>query len=222
MKETKGYIYILTNPSFPEYVKIGYAEDVERRLRELNRSECIPFAFRVYATYEVNSALSDKKVHEIIDRLNPDLRSIDTLDGKERKREFYAMSPEDAYNLLESIAEINGLSDKLVLVKPKNHEVEAIKLAEEIAVEQSTRNENFSFEKCNIPVGAVLDYIYDEHIKCTVVTDRKVEYNGQTMYLTGLAKLLLNRKTGVCGPAYFKYNGKYLNEYYNKYQRNEN
>lgn len=222
MKQQGGYIYILTNPSFPQYVKIGYADDVNERLKQLNRSECIPFAFRVYATYEVASKLSDKKVHDIIDRLNPDLRSIDTLDGRERKREFYAMSPEDAYDLLKSIAEINGLSDKLVLVKPKAYEVEAIKLAETIAVEQSTRNENFSFEKCNIPVGAFLDYIYDENIKCKVVTDRKVEYNGQTMYLTGLAKLLLNRKTGVCGPSYFKYNGKYLNEYYNKYQKNGN
>lgn len=46
MSETqKGVIYILTNPSFPEYVKIGYADDVEKRLSQLNRSECIPFAF---------------------------------------------------------------------------------------------------------------------------------------------------------------------------------
>ena len=27
--ENKGVIYILTNPSFPEYVKIGYADDVK-------------------------------------------------------------------------------------------------------------------------------------------------------------------------------------------------
>ena len=27
--EQKGVIYILTNPSFPEYVKIGYADNVE-------------------------------------------------------------------------------------------------------------------------------------------------------------------------------------------------
>ena len=27
-----GVIYILTNPSFPEYVKIGYADDIESRL----------------------------------------------------------------------------------------------------------------------------------------------------------------------------------------------
>ena len=57
--ENKGVIYILTNPSFPEYVKIGYADDVNKRLAHLNRSECTPFAFRVYATYEVDSRLTD-------------------------------------------------------------------------------------------------------------------------------------------------------------------
>ena len=32
---SKGVIYILTNPSFPQYVKIGYATDVKQRLDEL-------------------------------------------------------------------------------------------------------------------------------------------------------------------------------------------
>ena len=76
-----GYIYILTNPSFENYIKIGYATNIEKRLEELNRSECIPFAFRVYATYEVETTLSDKKVHGIIDQLNPHLRSIETFNG---------------------------------------------------------------------------------------------------------------------------------------------
>lgn len=58
-KNSKGYIYILTNPSFPDYVKIGYADNVNNRLQQLNNSECTPFAFRVYATYEVDSRLSD-------------------------------------------------------------------------------------------------------------------------------------------------------------------
>lgn len=93
----QGVIYILTNPSFPDYIKIGYATDLERRLRQLNRSETIPFAFRAYAIYEVESNLTDIVFHDLIDRLNPDLRSIETFDGRERKREFYAMSPEDAH-----------------------------------------------------------------------------------------------------------------------------
>lgn len=33
MSERKGVIYILTNPSFPEYVKIGYADDIDNRLK---------------------------------------------------------------------------------------------------------------------------------------------------------------------------------------------
>ena len=35
----QGVIYILTNPSFPEYVKIGYAAKLEERLRQLNRAK---------------------------------------------------------------------------------------------------------------------------------------------------------------------------------------
>lgn len=94
MSNHKGYIYILTNPSFQDYVKIGYADDVNKRLKQLNRSECTPFAFRVYATYEVDIRLTDMKIHDVIDKLNPDLRSIDTVNGKKRVREFYAISPE--------------------------------------------------------------------------------------------------------------------------------
>ena len=70
---SKGFIYILTNPSFPDYIKIGFAKDVDNRLQQLNRSECIPYAFHVYATYEVDEELSDKKVHSIIDSLNPNV-----------------------------------------------------------------------------------------------------------------------------------------------------
>ena len=103
-----GYIYILTNPSFPEYVKIGYADDVKTRLTQLNRSECTPFAFRVYATYEVSTRLTDMKIHDVIDKLNPNLRSIDNVNGKKRVREFYAMSKEDAYSLLEAVPSNTG------------------------------------------------------------------------------------------------------------------
>ena len=113
----KGVIYILTNPSFREYVKIGYATDIEKRLKTLNRSETIPFAFRVYATYDVDTELADKELHRLIDMLNPDLRTIETFDGKTRTKEFYAMKPEEAYRLLESIAKISGTSHRLRRMK---------------------------------------------------------------------------------------------------------
>ncbi|MDD4291924.1 MAG: GIY-YIG nuclease family protein [Clostridia bacterium] len=212
-----GVIYILTNPSFPDYVKIGYAKNVKERLNQLNRSECIPFAFRVYATYEVESTLSDKKLHDIIDKLNPDLRAIETFNGKQRKREFYAMSPEDAYSLLQSIAAIHGYESRLVLVEPDATEKQEEAMAEAITKERS-KGENFSFFKCHIPVGATLVYVGNEEITCTVVDDRKIDYNGQIMYTTTLAKILTGRKHGVNGPMYFTYNGKNLGTYYDEFQ----
>ena len=64
-----GAIYILKNPSFPDYIKIGYADDVYSRLKTLKDKSAVPFAFRLYAYYKVNHRLEDKTVHDIIDKL---------------------------------------------------------------------------------------------------------------------------------------------------------
>ena len=80
--------------------------------------ECTPFAFRVYATYAVQTRLTDLKIHEMIDHINPALRSIDNVNGKKRVREFYAMSAEDAYLIFEAMAEIYGTTDLLAKIKP--------------------------------------------------------------------------------------------------------
>ena len=209
-----GVIYILTNPSFPEYVKIGYADDIEKRVSQLNRSECIPFAFRVYATYEVNSRLSDLKIHSIIDKLNPNLRSIDNFNGQKRIREFYAMPPEDAYAILEAIAEIHGCADKLKLAKPSEDELVAEETAREIVEESKERAAPFRFSMCNIPMGSEIEFYCRGNNNtgktCTVVDDRHVSYEGRVLSLSALASELTG-KNPVQGPSYFKYNGEWLN-----------
>ena len=126
-----GVIYILTNPSFPQYVKIGYANDLKSRLKSLNRSECVPFAFRVYAYYKVPKRLTDLEIHKIIDTINPNLRAIETIDGKERKREFYELSANDAYEILLGIAKINGMESNITLVEPTSKEIKEEEEAEE-------------------------------------------------------------------------------------------
>lgn len=211
MNDKKGVIYILTNPSFPDYVKIGYADDIDKRLKQLNRSECIPFAFRVYATYEVNSRLSDLKLHAIIDKLNPDLRSVDEFNGQKRVREFYAMKPEEAYAILEAMAEIHDCKENLKLVVPSDVEAQEEQLAQEIDTESHEKAENFSFTKCQIPVGEEIEYYDDPSITCKVVGDRKVEYQGEEMSLTAAAKLISGKKYSIAGPRFFKYKGEWLN-----------
>lgn len=125
-----GKKHILTNPFFPNYVKIDYSKNVEERLNRLNNSEAVPFAFRLYAKNDVETQSDDKVLHKIIDKLNADLRSIDTINDKVRVREFYLISPEDAYELLEDIAIISGTKERLHLYKPTKDEVQEEETAE--------------------------------------------------------------------------------------------
>lgn len=210
-----GYIYILTNPSFPQYVKIGYATNVKQRLDELNRSTAVPFAFRVYATYEVDSALSDKKLHSILDKLDPELRSTEEVDGKRRIREFYAMTPEDAYSILEAIAEINNYSHRLKKWKATANEKRDEVLAQEINEKHQERMAPFTFLACGIAVGEQIEFCCNGNENtgtlCEVADDKHVIFNGEIWSLTALAKYLTGTKSAIAGPRYFKYKGEWLN-----------
>lgn len=53
----KGVIYVFTTPSYPDTVKIGYAQNVHERLDCLNRNSAVMHAFHIYATYEVEKKL---------------------------------------------------------------------------------------------------------------------------------------------------------------------
>lgn len=213
---SKGFIYILTNPSFREYVKIGYAADVKQRLDDLNRSTAVPFAFRVYATYEVDSALSDKKLHSILDKLNPTLRSTEEIDGKRRIREFYAMAPEDAYSILEAIAEINGYRHRLKKWRATANEQADEELAQEISAQHQGRWAPFAFSYCNIAVGEQIEFCSKDSphngTLCTVVDNRHVEYDGKRWSLTALANHLVGTTKILHGPRYYKYKGEWLND----------
>lgn len=214
---SKGYIYIFTNPSFPEYVKIGYATNVLQRLNELNRSSAVPFAFRVYATYEVDSKLSDKKLHSILDKLDPSLRSKEYINGKTRVREFYSMSPEDAYDILDAIAEINGFSARLKMWDATDEEKKDEEIANAVKEEHRQKASPINFSKCGIPIGAELVYVEDESVRPTVMDDRRIMYNGEPTSLSALAQKLKGFNHPVQGTLWFTYNGKVLNDL-----RNEN
>lgn len=105
--EYAGVIYIMVNPAFPNLVKIGYADDVEKRLLSLNSKTGLPDPYGVYAVYKVKKRLADLRLFQLIDSLDPDLRHADD-------REFYEMTPERAYDILNAIAEVNGNETQLV------------------------------------------------------------------------------------------------------------
>lgn len=187
-----GYIYIMTNPCLQNMVKIGYATDVEQRRKQLSTT-ALPYDYEVYATYETTGKLEDKKLHKLIDSLNPDLRVTKT-------REFFIMSPEEAYELLEAIAMISGSQDKLKRTKKVNQ-----------SSTQKTKKPALNFAKCGIPVGAELIYIHDDSVKAIVESDRKVIYNNEITSLTAIVKSIKGVKS-IAGPSFFTYKGKLITE----------
>ena len=204
-----GSIYILTNPSMPEWIKIGYADDVLERVKILNTSDGLPFSFRVYATYDVPVRLADKKLHSIIDQLNPELRALEVKDGKTRTREFYAMSPEAAYNILKAMAELHGFEDRLKLWaqsdEDKKNEANAVK-----ANNAKKRLESFKFSLADIPIGATIQFKHDSSKTAEVINDRRVRYEGKEYSLSSLALLLTGKEGAIQGPLYFTYEGEVL------------
>lgn len=182
----EGFIYIMTNPALKGMVKIGYATDVEARRKQLSTT-ALPYEYEVYATYETSGNLEDKKLHKMIDNLNPDLRVS-------KSREFFVMTPEEAYELLESIATISGTKEKLKKLKASEKK------------KQQIHRPAVNFSDCGIPVGAKLVFIDDPDVVATVVSDRKVEYAGNITSLSAIAKDI--KGYPVSGPNMFTYNGK--------------
>ena len=172
----------MTNPSFPQYVKIGYADDVEKRLEQLNRSECIPFAFRLYAYYETSERLTDLKLHEMIDKLNPSLRSIDDFNGKKRVREFYAMDAHDAFSILETIAQISNSKDNLHLVEPSESDIKDDEEATQIRIERTSLPKmDWLIEKGVVHPGDEIYVINHPEETAKIIKSDKVEYKGKQM-----------------------------------------
>ena len=186
----KGFIYIMTNPALKDMVKIGYATDVEARRKQLSTT-ALPYEYEVYATYETSGNLEDKKLHKMIDNLNPDLRVSSN-------REFFVMTPQDAYDLLEAIAVISGTKDKLKKVKITPAKVQVV------------RRPPVNFIKCGIPIGSELVYIEDPSITVKVVSERKVEHNGVITSLSAITDNIKGHSTH--GPAYFTYKGEKVSD----------
>ena len=196
----KGYIYILTNPAYEGYVKIGFTNsDVFKRAKDLSSASGVMFDFEVYGYYETPARLGDKSLHKIIDGLNPELRV-------NKRREFYKMSAKAAYEFLYSVAELSGTQDRMSLVDEDDEDIPA----------KTKRRPPFSFKSAKIPVGAEIVFTGDNPVTAIVSDDRHVLYDGEVTFVSELAQRLLDSKWQVQGTLYFTYEGETLLERRNR------
>lgn len=114
MAKIENVVYILINPQYPGYIKIGYASDLKQRLSSLNTGALVEFI--PYAVYETPKGNGDLEIHKIIELLNPILRATKFDNGKSKLKEFFKLEPEEAYELLHHIAVVSGTEKRLYKV----------------------------------------------------------------------------------------------------------
>jgi len=222
MESGKGYVYILTNPSFREdWVKIGKSSrPVDVRSKELDNT-AVPLPFEVYATlYTSKYSKVEKQIHKQIDRLT-DLRI-------RQNREFFNIAPTVALDIMRDMADLLDDAELAIYVDGRpvisqNKEQDNAIKNEEAEKKKRTARPAFKFHMVGINVGDTV--IFDElNIPLKVATDDKVEYDGRLYSLSAFTGTFLpvekqNTSGAYQGPKYFSFNGKVLADLRNEIEK---
>lgn len=208
-ENNKGYVYILTNPSFKEdWVKIGKSSrPVDIRSKELDNT-AVPLPFEIYAAMKTTKFNEvEKLVHKTIDRLT-ELRI-------RQNREFFNIAPQIALDIFNDIA--STIDDAEIILYKDNKPITVENYEEKINEEDfSNKRPRFKFSMVNIPIGAVLTFI-PTGIKVKVASDDQIEYEGRIYKLSPFVGTFMPEdKRNTCGAyqgaKYFSYNGRILDD----------
>lgn len=190
-------VYLLTNPTMPDLVKIGRTTDLESRLRSLSTHSGVPVPFECFYACEVaDSVKVERALHDAFGdhRINP-------------KREFFRLNPDRAVAILELVA----LKDAAPCTEIAEDQVELDALHRE-----QSRREQFRFSMVDVPVGATLTFSKDDTITAKVIDDKRIEFEGNITSTSAAATKLLHRRgwtlRAAQGPLYWMYDGETLAE----------
>lgn len=199
----KGFVYVLTNPSFrDDWVKIGRSRrEPEVRGKELYNT-AVPLPYEIFATLQtVKYIEAEKMLHRTIDRISK-LRIA-------ANREFFNIAPETAYEILLDVAAM--LDDAEVRLYGDNVQIESVKEKRKVSA-------RFDFYSRGINKGDRIIFVDDPTQVAIVENEREVIFEGKTWYLSPLARELYTRMGSVNssgsyqGPLYFSYNGTKLTD----------
>lgn len=190
-------VYLLTNPTMPDLVKIGRTTDLEARLRQLSTHSGVPVPFECFYACEVaDSVKVEKALHDAFGdhRINS-------------RREFFRLNPDRAVAILQLVT----IKDATLAAEVAEDQAELDALHRE-----QTRREQFRFSMVDIAPGSVLTFSKDELITATVVDDKRIDFQGEITSTSAAATKLLHRigwtLRAAQGPLYWVYEGETLAE----------
>ena len=176
----KGIVYVLSNPAFDNYVKVGKTErDIEARMRDLDNTS-VPLPFRCEYAREVEDM---NKIEQALHDGFADVRV-------RSRREFFEISAQ------RIIAVLKAFPGKDVTPGDDTAEDEEGVEALEKAIAKQTKRSRSTFSEARVEIGDVLIFARDESKTARVVEGEKVEFEGQIMSLSKSAHKLL-REQGI-------------------------
>ena len=205
-KKENGLVYILTNPSMPKHVKIGFTVNLKNRLRELDTTG-VPTPFEPYFTVRTAKyKILEKVIHRELDKLTNTRARVN--------REFFEIEPELARDLLLNIstliddAEIDDFGNITV----------ADTMNEDGSVKPMSSRTTFSM--LNIPVGTELEPITEKYPRVTTADDINLVRleNGEEKAISRVAVDATGhaRNGFMC----YRYNGQLLTDIRKKIDKN--
>ncbi len=203
-------VYILTNESMPDIIKIGITDNLFRRLKELDNTST-PLPFECFYALEVEDAQSiEKLLHEAFD------------DKRVRQnREFFNCPPEQAKSALK-IAEKMGGRD----VTPKEVVVETEQDRQALDSAKKKKGRVDYFGVLGINDGEILTFSKDQTITCEVKENGQVLFRDELTSLSGSALIIVSEMgynwQQVRGAGYWCYKGTTLLDLYQQSQDSKN
>ena len=195
--DKRGIVYVLSNPSMPEQIKIGRtdgksAEDVAKRIDGLdNTSVPRPFVCE-YAAVVDDARKVEGKLH--------------TAFGDKRIRKNREFFEGLEIHRVQAVLELIAIED----VTPRYEHPDVDAEGEHV---KPPRRSPFRFDMARIEPGTILRFVKDETVTCTVLNDRQVSYEGgNPTALSPLTQKLLSYSTTPAGPDYWMYEGETLTE----------
>lgn len=200
-----GIVYLLTNPVMPGLVKIGMTaqEDIDKRMKELYTTGVpVPFECQFACRVKKSDCMKiEKALHTAFEpqRINAN-------------REFFRIQVNQAKAILELFHHTDVTEE--VTDEIQNDLTENDKAA---SIKAQSKRPALNFFEMGLQKGDVLKWKDDPSISVTIVSERKIEYEGEETSISSLSAKLKGYNTKHIAPGtYWLFKDKLLGDIYDE------